>query len=148
MRRTRQAVGPDPEADAADRALWSAVVLQAKDDVASLPMASLEHHAAVSFLTSDAAGWAQARTEVARHLHAHADDIRRAGEAWVKARRRVEPLAVADCDAPADDEPGKPARLPRRAVWRANPLTIPPLLRETLWLRRKPAKPGQFRRRY
>lgn len=70
-----------------DRDLWAAVVLQARDDVAELPIDSVEYLSAVSFLTSETRYWRAARADIAAHLLLHGDDIRRAGLKWVNARR-------------------------------------------------------------
>jgi hypothetical protein len=115
----------------ADARLWSEVVLQARDDVALLPIGSQDYESAAAFLTSGAAYWRQARADVANHLFLHEDDIKRAGVQWVIARRRAEGLP--------DHEPPpapKPAVVVRPEPER-KPLVVPEVLREAIWARRR-----------
>lgn len=74
---------------AADQGLWSAVVWQALNDAATLPLGSPQYDEAIGFLTSQRPYWRQARTEVAAHLDLHEDHIRRAAEKFLAADPRA-----------------------------------------------------------
>jgi hypothetical protein len=69
-----------------DRWLWLAVIVQARDDVADLPITDPHFDAAVAFLIGQSPYWRDARDEVCAHIGIHPDMLRRAGLAWVAAR--------------------------------------------------------------
>ena len=69
-----------------DRALWSAVVLQAIADVESESLGSVEYAQAAGFLTGGGA-WRESRVAIADMLHLHADDIKRIGQRRIAARQ-------------------------------------------------------------
>ena len=74
------------------RALWSAVVLQAKSDIETEPMDSVDYAQAVAFFTGGGE-WAHGRANVADFLDLHPDDLERCGRRWIAARRRQEGLS-------------------------------------------------------
>jgi hypothetical protein len=73
------------------RALWAAVVLEARDDIAAEPIGSVRYSEAVSFFTGGGE-WAQSRADIAGMVELHGDDLRRCGERWIRARRLKEGL--------------------------------------------------------
>jgi hypothetical protein len=112
-------IGPDD----ADRALWAAVVAQARDDVADEPFGLTEYRQAEAFLTADSAYWHEARAQVAAHLGVHGDDIRRVGLRLVNARRLKEGVSPLVTQAP---QPSLGPRLPTQRVSRPAP-AVPPV---------------------
>jgi len=74
-----------------ERALWSAVVQQAIDDVMDGPTGSLIYDGAVAFFTHGG-DWAMARADIADELGIHPDDLARAGRQIIAARRVSEGL--------------------------------------------------------
>ena len=73
------------------RALWSAVVLQAKGDIEAEPINSVEYAQAVAFFTGGGE-WAHGRANIADFLDIHPDDLERCGRRWIAARRQQEGL--------------------------------------------------------
>jgi hypothetical protein len=90
-----------------DRALWSMVILQARDDLADEPIGSIEYENAISFFTAAFGPWAQSREAIADQLGFHADDIERLGRTVIAARRAAEGLPP---EAPSVES--KPAAQP------------------------------------
>jgi hypothetical protein len=113
-----------------DRALWAAVVAQARDDIAELPIGSTDYNAAVAFFTSPAAYWRHGRDEVGDHLGLTGETLRVAGTAWVIARRRKEGLP---------DHPPVPARTAKveAPAPAPAPLVVPPDLASLLRVRHR-----------
>jgi hypothetical protein len=70
------------------RALWSAVVRQAREDIANEPMGSLEYEEAVAFFTGGGE-WARSRGDVADCIELHPDDLAHAGQHWIEERRQA-----------------------------------------------------------
>ncbi len=77
-----------------EQALWGAVVLQAMEDIASLPLHSLDYAAAVDFLTAGG-WWREGRTNIADCIAVHADDLERAGRRQIAARLAADRTAAA-----------------------------------------------------
>src|ERR1700759_2781851 len=76
------------------RHLWSAVVLQAKDDVENQPLDSIEFTQAVAFFIGSG-DWVQNRTAIGDFLNLHRDDLEKAGRRCINRRRvsaALEPL--------------------------------------------------------
>lgn len=119
--------------------MWAAVLLQAKDDVDGLPIGSRDYHEAAAFLTGETRYWRERREFVADRAGVHEGDLRRAGRAWVIARRRAEGLPDHE-PGPTRPEPPPPEPEPLPA-----PLVIPPALQRALLeaQRRKPREPGR-----
>ena len=69
-----------------DRALWSAVVQQAMDDLNEAPFGSTDHATAVAFFIGGG-DWRQSRTDIADRIGIHADDLERCGRRLIEARR-------------------------------------------------------------
>jgi hypothetical protein len=82
-----------------ERALWTAVVLKALDDIANEPLDSTDYTDAGHFFTSGGE-WAASRADIALHLDFHPDDLARAGRNSINQRR------VAD-GMPAEIVPAK-----------------------------------------
>src|SRR5664279_4640104 len=76
-----------------ERALWSAVVQQAIDDVHDEPMGSIEYTDAVAFW-SHAGDWTRARSGIADELGIHADDLAATGRRIIAQRRVSEGLTA------------------------------------------------------
>lgn len=128
--------------DDRDRALWSAVVVQACTDVETLPIGSVEYREAEAFLVGTSAYWRRAREQVADHLGISGFDLHKAGLAWVAARRRKEGLADLP-DAPRPKSlPSARASHPAMATLAAAsaPLVVPPDLERVLRVGRRPAR--------
>jgi hypothetical protein len=89
--------------EAAHRNLWGAVVLQAKSDIETEPLESLEYAHAVAFFTSGGE-WTQMRAIVGDFLQLHHDDIERFGRRCIEQRRSAEGLDP----LPLHREPKKP----------------------------------------
>lgn len=115
-----------------DQALWASVVLQAKDDIESLPFGSPDYEAAAAFFVGTSAYWRRGRSEIAEHLGTTGDTLKRIGTAWVIARRRREGLA---------DHPSAPAQKPKPCPVpvpvETKALVIPPALAACLAPRRR-----------
>ena len=75
-------------AGSGERALWSAVVMQAIDDIRTAKFDSLDYSQSVYFMTGDT----EARTHVADYLGLHADDLKQSGDREVRKRRIAEGL--------------------------------------------------------
>jgi hypothetical protein len=115
-----------------DRALWVAVIQQAREDIEDLPIGSTDYQSAVAFVTSTSAHWRRGRNEVCEHLGIHGDDLLRAGRRWVAERRRSEGLPD---QPPAPARPVKLTVVPPRPV--SEPLVIPDSLLAFLPQRRR-----------
>jgi hypothetical protein len=79
------------------RALWSAVVLNAVNDIDGEHYRSLEYSEAVAFFTAARGPWAESRQAIADYLGLHADDLTRLGRAAIEARHLrdgPEPITV------------------------------------------------------
>jgi hypothetical protein len=79
------------------RALWSAVVLHAVNDIDSEHYRSLEYGEAVAFFTAAHGPWAESRQAIADYLGLHSDDLTRLGRAAIEARHLrdgPEPITV------------------------------------------------------
>jgi hypothetical protein len=107
-------------------------VLQARDDVETLPIDNVDYIAAAAFLSSGAAYWRRARDEVAAHLGMDGDALRRVGTAWVIKRRRAEglpdqpvpparPVTVTRAPLVVDPTMARPAHTPRYTQRRLPP---------------------------
>jgi hypothetical protein len=119
-----------PNQSERDIELWCAVVLQAREDIETLPIGSTDYEAATAFLTSNAAYWRHSRNEIAAHIGVDGDALKKVGTAWVIARRRSEGLP--DHPPVVAPQPA-PARPSLRSAWTAPPPPRTPLLlRETL----------------
>jgi hypothetical protein len=77
-----------------ERALWSAVVLQALEDVSSAPIDSTAYNAACSFFTAPGE-WSQQRQWIGDALGLHGDDIKRTGRRYIAARESNRPPPAA-----------------------------------------------------
>jgi hypothetical protein len=144
-----------------DRALWCAVVLQARDDLGDFPVGSIEFNQAVAFFCANGE-WGESRQNVAAHLGLDEFDLRRAGTRWVEARRLaaglpplpsarpVSPPVAASCDrgAPGD---APQAAISRRAACAILPRAYypkPPIAtarqvgQKTVWEKGKPRPPA------
>jgi hypothetical protein len=73
------------------RALWSQVVLQAKQDLEAEQLGSVLYGEAESFFLG-AGQWAETRAAIATMIDLHADDLTRLGRATIAARRLEEGL--------------------------------------------------------
>jgi hypothetical protein len=73
------------------RHLWSAVVLQAKDDIENLSLDSVEFEQAVAFFIGRG-DWVQNRTAIGDFLNLHRDDLEKAGRRCINRRRVSEGL--------------------------------------------------------
>jgi hypothetical protein len=73
------------------RHLWSAVVLQAKDDIENLSLDSVEFAQAVAFFIGSG-DWVQTRTAIGDFLNLHRDDLEKAGRRCINRRRVSEGL--------------------------------------------------------
>jgi hypothetical protein len=126
------------------RGLWGAVILQAKADIQTEPMGSIDFNQAVEFFTGGGA-WARTRTAIGDYLDLHGDDLERLGRQYINRRllaEGLEPLAgrkpavtapktvqarstelrlVAARPTAAPLEPAPPAPPPRREARRVNP---------------------------
>lgn len=71
------------------RDLWSAVVLQAKEDILTAPLNSIEYDQAVAFFTSGGE-WSKVRISVGDFLELHHDDLVRCGRRCIDERMRIE----------------------------------------------------------
>ena len=76
------------------RALWSQVVLQAKQDLETEQPGSVVYGQAESFFFG-ARQWAETRDAIATMIDLHADDLTRLGRATIAARRVEEGLPPA-----------------------------------------------------
>jgi hypothetical protein len=91
--------------DSGVRALWSAVVDQAKFDIETAEIGSATWITARDFLTGSG-DWAASRHAIADMIDVHADDLREAGLRWVRMRCLAEgvpepPLQPPPAPAPA-----------------------------------------------
>src|ERR1700750_1217401 len=77
----------DPHAH--HKALWTAVVLQARADIESEPLDSTNYAQAVALFLNDG-DWAESRTAIADQLGLHGDDLRRLGRQAVSEGRQRE----------------------------------------------------------
>jgi hypothetical protein len=68
-----------------ERALWRAVVLQARLDIEGADYGTTTYDAATSFFTSPGE-WAESRQSIAACLELHADDLRQLGRSAIAAR--------------------------------------------------------------
>jgi hypothetical protein len=73
------------------QALWSQVVLQAKDDVETSLFGSVEYQQAADFFVGTG-NWAEARTSIAEMVDLHPDDLTRLGRQLINLRRDQEGL--------------------------------------------------------
>ncbi len=73
------------------RHLWSAVVLQARDDIENQPLNSVEFSQAVAFFIGSG-DWVQNRTAIGDFLNLHRDDLEKAGRRCINKRRVSEGL--------------------------------------------------------
>ena len=73
-----------------ERGLWSAVVLQAHDDLQFEPRNSVIYGEAEAFFFHAVGPWAQSRQTIADQLEVHADDITRLGRLTIAARNIAE----------------------------------------------------------
>jgi hypothetical protein len=73
------------------RHLWTAVVLQAKDDIEILALDSVEFSQAVAFFIGSG-DWVQNRTAIGDFLNLHRDDLEKAGRRCINKRRVSEGL--------------------------------------------------------
>lgn len=73
------------------RSLWSAVVLQAIEDIETQPMQSLVFADAVAFFTRSGS-WAESRSTIADFLDMHRDELEAIGRRCIDARRTREEL--------------------------------------------------------
>lgn len=104
----------DPE-----RACWAAVINQAKDDVESLPMDSVDWLSARDFFLAGG-DWSISRGAIAEMLDIHPSDIQRAGMKWVRQRCVTEGVP-----APADEPPAPQARSAPLPRLQAKPRRVP-----------------------
>jgi hypothetical protein len=107
--------------DTGERALWLAVVLQAKEDIAAADIDSFIWADAVAFFTGGGE-WAHARANVADCLDVAPDYLRTQGQTWISARRRAEGLA----DMPPTPRPPRKPSLPSLKPLR--PIAVPVLV--------------------
>src|SRR3954468_22279752 len=96
--------------EGAYRGLWGAVVLQAKADIQTEPLRSLEFEQAVAFFTGGG-DWVQTRTAIADFLELHRDDLERMGRRCINERRAAEGL---------EPLPARPVPSPRRRASQAS----------------------------
>ena len=94
-----------------ETALWGGVVLQAMDDIASLPLASLDYAAAVAFFTAGG-WWQEGRTDIADCIGVHPDILERAGRRAIAARRAAEGLPPETAGAWSPPSRGQSLRRP------------------------------------
>jgi hypothetical protein len=73
------------------RALWSQVVLQAKDDVETADFGSIDYEQAVNFFIGSGK-WAETRAAIAEMVDLHSDDLARLGRTLINCRREQEDL--------------------------------------------------------
>jgi hypothetical protein len=73
------------------RGLWGAVVLQAKADIQSEPVDSIEYAHAVAFFLG-AGAWERMRTVIGDFLDLHGDDLKAFGRRCISQRRAAEGL--------------------------------------------------------
>lgn len=71
------------------RDLWSAVVLQAKEDILTAPLNSIEYDQAVAFFTGGGE-WSKVRVSVGDFLELHHDDLVRCGRRCIDDRLKIE----------------------------------------------------------
>jgi hypothetical protein len=119
------------------RALWAAVILQARDDLDTEHYGSVEHGHADAFFTAPG-DWAVSRRAIADALDLHPDDLMRLGRAVTAARTardggppvvaRPVPRLVVSVAAPVPVPVAVvPAKVPRRVGragarrWEFNP---------------------------
>ena len=115
------------------RALWLAVVLQAKEDNFDPPHRRADYSEAVSFLTSGGA-WGRSRADVANACGMDPDLLDRMGREWV-GERRVADGNTYDLPVPQPKPaPIRPAPKPRQppVVIELPPLPEPPRILPTV----------------
>jgi hypothetical protein len=105
------------------RALWLAVLLQAKEDVEKEPMDSIEYHEARAFWI-DGGFWTAARANIGACLEMDGEVIAGIGRKWVNARLKAEGLPL----LPAASRKGVPIKVSRIAPRRLVALAAPPPL--------------------
>jgi hypothetical protein len=94
------------------RALWSAVVLQALQDIESQPIQSVAFAEAVAFFTRSGA-WAEARTMIGDFLELHRDELESIGTRCIEARHTSDSLAAETLRRSTDVLRDSPLRLAR-----------------------------------
>ena len=77
--------------DSQYRSLWVAVVLQAKSDIETEPLGSLDFTQAVAFFIGSGQ-WVQNRAVIGDYLDLHRDDLEKLGRRCINARRAAEGL--------------------------------------------------------
>jgi hypothetical protein len=89
--------------DRSHRQLWSAVVLQAKEDVQDAPLDSVTFAQAISFFTGSGE-WIEARRMIIDFLELHPDDLEAIGRRCINdAPRGRRPVAITAPAAPHRD---------------------------------------------
>jgi hypothetical protein len=101
------------------RTLWSAVLLQAKEDLEFEPTGSTLHDQAVAFFVANGP-WAESRAIVADLLEMHPDYLRSNGKRWIAERRTREGLPP---EPPPSPRP-VPARRPQLVASPAPDATV------------------------
>ncbi len=100
------------------RSLWSAVVLQAIEDIETQPMQSLVFADAVAFFTRSGS-WAESRSTIADFLDMHRDELEAIGRRCIDARRFSEDLQT----EAGRQSPDTPCVTPLNAMRTATNLT-------------------------
>jgi hypothetical protein len=106
------------------RALWAAVVLQARDDVAVEPVDSVFYNQAVGFFR-DPGEWRLSREAIADFLAIHVDDIERLGRLTIAARRAADGLPE---QAPVESKPPAAPKVAPKSTPPAVPAPWPRLV--------------------
>ena len=88
---TRERTKTSATEDRNYRGLWGAVVLQAKADIQTEPLRSIEYAHAVAFFTGGGE-WVRTRTAIADFLELHRDDLEALGRRCINERRASEGL--------------------------------------------------------
>ena len=140
--------------DRGERALWSAVVAQAVEDLMLTGLHSLEFAAAVSFFVSGGE-WLQSRREIADMLDLHPDDLERLGRKQLLTRVKANNLSIADIPGLGPKAPPVPRPRDKPRPRREKPIALPhleatflppqkPDLRTGSWQQRHGRNPFKF----
>jgi hypothetical protein len=126
------------------RALWSAVVLQARADIESEDRDGYDYAQAVAFFTGSG-DWARSRQSIADCLELHPDDLMRLGKAAIAARCLRDgdaPVMVDAAGSASECAMGLRSR-PASPIPRPEPLAMPVPAEPIPLKRGRPRKPTE-----
>jgi hypothetical protein len=102
------------------RALWAAVVLQAKEDVQNAPFDSLIYNDAEAFFVGGG-DWRYSRAHAAEQLDIDPERLAELGRSWVSQRRLSENAPARDAKPAVQRQP-MPERMPQQDPIRVLPV--------------------------